>query len=226
MLNMNRKNNIRSILFISIILTPLIALSQSRDADVRALHREIDILSEMVTKLKAEQARSYNLDYEMNSPSTGFNKRDSLRLLSLRKKQTESRAKIDRLTQDIIKISKQLEDPGKRYALAKKMQEPKVTQKTASHDTEADSAETLEVISARSIDLSAVKLIRKGKSLDQARLMTIDGLSDGQVLTFYHNLQKADRYELYDIADEIVIADKIELVDARRSAIYFYLFTK
>jgi len=226
MLNMNRKNIIRSILLIAMILTPLLALSQSRDSDVRTLHREIDILSAMVTKLKAEQTRSYNLDYEMNSPSTGFNKRDSLRLLSLRKKQAESRAKIDQLTQDIIKISKQLKDPGKRYALAKKMREPKVTQKATDQGTTVDSTEVLEVISARSIDLSAVKLIREGKALDQARLITIDGLSDDQVLSFYHNLQKADRYELYDIADEIVIVDKIELVDARRSAIYFYLFTK
>jgi len=39
-------------------------------------------------------------------------------------------------------------------------------------------------------------------------------------------LDKDARYELYDIADEIVRSDKIELVDARRSAIYFYLFTK
>lgn len=208
------------------MLSPLVAQSQSKDSDTRALHREIDKLSEMVTKLKAEQARSYSIEAEIKSPSADFNKRDSLRLVRLKKKQVESRVKIDQITLDIIKISKRLEDPGKRYALAKRMQQPKVTQKVSAPKGVPDSTEVLQVISARSIDLASVKLVREGKSLDQARLLTIDALSDGQVLTFYQNLDNNARYELYDIADEIVRSDKIELVDARRSAIYFYLFTK
>ncbi|MBC8375720.1 MAG: hypothetical protein H8E26_06710 [FCB group bacterium] len=226
MLNMNRNKIIRSILLIIIMLSPLVAQSQSKDSDTRALHREIDKLSEMVTKLKAEQARSYSIEAEIKSPSADFNKRDSLRLVRLKKKQVESRVKIDQITLDIIKISKRLEDPGKRYALAKRMQQPKVTQKVSAPKGVPDSTEVLQVISARSIDLASVKLVREGKSLDQARLLTIDALSDGQVLTFYQNLDNNARYELYDIADEIVRSDKIELVDARRSAIYFYLFTK
>ncbi|NQT61396.1 MAG: hypothetical protein HQ556_00420 [Candidatus Marinimicrobia bacterium] len=226
MLNMNRNNIIRSILLIVIMLSPLIAQSQSKDADVRALHREIDKLSEMVTKLKAEQARSYSIEAEIKSPSAGFNKRDSLRLVRLKKKQAESRVRIDQITLDIIKISKRLEDPGKRYALAKRMQQPKVVQKVPRPKGEPDSTEVPQVVTARSIDLASVKLVRKGKSLDQARLLTIDALSNGQVLKFYQNLDKNARYELYDIADEIVRSDKIELVDARRSAIYFFLFTK
>ncbi|MBT6012953.1 MAG: hypothetical protein HOG80_16405 [Candidatus Marinimicrobia bacterium] len=226
MLNMNRNNTIRSILLIVIMLSPLIVQSQSKDSDVRALHREIDKLSEMVTKLKAEQARSYSIGAEIKSPHADFGKRDSQRLDRLKRKQAESRVKIDQITLEIIKISKQLEDPGRRYALAKRIQQPKVTQKVVSPEGEPDTTEVPLVISARSIDLSAVKLVRVGKSLDQARLLTIDTLSDEQVLAFYQNLDKAARYELYDIADEIVSSDKIEPVDARRSAIYFYLFTK
>ncbi len=127
---------------------------------------------------------------------------------------------------DIIKISKQLEDPRKRYALAKRMQ----TRRTPGIASEAketkDTTADLDAVSARSIDLAAVKLVRQGKSLDQGRLLLIDQLSTEQVLTFYRKLPKEARYELYDIADEISTSDGIELSDARRSAIYFYLFTK
>ena len=226
MLNMNKINIIRSVILIVIILSPTFAQSQAKESDVSALHREIDKLSEMVTKFKAEQARSYSLEAELKAPNGDFDKRDSLRLVRLKRKQAESRARIDQITLDIIKISKQLEDPGKRYALAKRMQQPKVTQKAASQEGTLDSTATPQLVSARSIDLSAVKLVRQGKSLDQARLLTIDKLSDKQVLAFYQDLSKEARYELYDIADEIVRSEKVELVDARRSAIYFYLFTK
>jgi len=226
MLNMNRNNIIRSILLIIVMLSPLFAQSQSKDSDVRALHREIDKLSEVVSKLKAERAQSYNLDAEIKSPRADFSKRDSLRLVHLRRKQAESRARIDQITLDIINISKQLEDPGKRFALAKRMQQPKASRKMEDQYATLDSAEVLQVVSARSIDLSAVKLVREGKSLDQARLIAIDSLSDEQVLAFYQDLNKDARYELYDISDEIVRSDKVELVDARRTAIYFYLFAK
>lgn len=226
MLNMNKIKTIRSILLIVIILSPSFVQSQSKGSDVSALHREIDKLSEMVTKLKAEQSRSYNLETEIKSPKAEFGKRDSLRLVRLKRKQAESRARIDQITLDIIKISKQLEDPGKRYALAKKMHQPKAPQKVMSQPGAPDSTLTPEIVTARSIDLSAVKLVRQGKSLDQARLLTIDKLSDNQVLAFYQELNKDARYEMYDIADEIVRSEKVELVDARRSAIYFYLFTK
>ncbi len=226
MLNMNRNNTIRSILLLIIVLSPLLALSQSKDSDLRALHREIDKLSEMVTELKAEQTRSYDLEAEIKSPNIDFNKRDSLRLVHLRRKQAESRARIDQITLDIIKISKQLEDPGRRYALAKKIQQSKVVQKDEVQEAKSDSTKNLLVINAQSIDLLAVKLVREGKSLDQARLMTIEALADEQVLEFYQSLKKEARYELYDIADKIVLADKVDLLNARRSAIYFYLFTK
>ncbi len=226
MLNLDKNRTIISFLLITIMLSPMMAQSQSRSSDVKALHREIDKISEMVTKLKAEQARSYSIESEMKNPTADFSKRDSLRLVRLKKKQAESRERIDQITLDILKISKQLEDPGKRYALAKKMKQPKVAQKTGEAEGVVDSTEVLEVVSARSIDLAAVKLVREGKTLDQARLLTIDDLSDEQVLAFYKELDKTARYELYDIADEIVSSDHVELVDARRSAIYFYLFTK
>ncbi len=226
MLIMNKINIIRSIILVVLILSPLFAQSQSKQSDVRALHREIDKLSNMVTKLKAEQARSYRLDAEIKTPNASFDISDSLKLVRLKRKQAESRARIDQITLDIITISKQLEDPGKRYALAKRMQQPKVIQIAASQQELQDSTGIQGVVTARSIDLSAVKLVRKGKSLDQARLLTIDNLSDKQVVAFYQDLNKEHRYELYDIADEIVRSEKVDLVDARRSAIYFYLFTK
>ncbi|NQV41980.1 MAG: hypothetical protein HQ506_06455 [Candidatus Marinimicrobia bacterium] len=223
---MNKISIRRSIILIVLILSPSFAHSQSKESDVRTLHREIDKLSDMVTKLKAEQVRSYSLEAKIKSPNADFSKVDSLRLVRLKRKQAESRARIDQITLDILKISKQLEDPGKRYALAKKMQQPQLIQKAAPHKATPDSTEVLGVVSVRSIDLSAVKLVRQGKSMDQARLLTIDRLSHKQVLVFYQDLNKEDRYELYDIADEIVRSENVELVDARRSAIYFYLFTQ
>ncbi len=226
MFYMNRNNIIRLILLIVLILSPLLGQSQSRDKELRTLHREIDRLSEMVARLKAEQARSTSIDTEMQSRNVDFTRNDSLRLIKLQRKQLASRARIDEITLDIINISKRLEEPGKRYALAKKMQQPKLVQKVGASGVAVDSTTIPQLLTARSIDLSAVKLVRDGKSLDQARLITIDALNEKQVLAFYQELKKEARYELYDIADEIVASDKVELVDARRSAIYFYLFTK
>ncbi|MCF6238760.1 MAG: hypothetical protein L3J79_08110, partial [Candidatus Marinimicrobia bacterium] len=155
-----------------------------------------------------------------------FSKIDSLRLVSLRRKQADSRARIDVLTLEIIKLSKQLDDPRKRYALAKRIQNNRVAPKIKPDDIPTDSTQIIAKISARSIDLAAVKLIRQGNTLDQARLLTIDKFSIEQVLTFDRDLPKSARYKLYDIADEIAKTDGVDLTDARRSAIYFYLFTK
>jgi len=222
---MLNRNIIRSIL-LAFMLVPLVMVAQTRDSDVRTLHREIDKLSEMVEKLKAEQARSYRLEDEMKLPQSDFNKRDSLRLVKLRRKQAESRARIDQITLEILKLSKALEDPGRRHALAQRMKRPPTQKPPEVLEDSKDSTKTTEKVSARSIDLAAVKLVRQGKSLDQARLLTIDSLSEDQVLAFYRELEKTARYELYDIADEIVASEGVTLVDARRSAIYFYLFTK
>jgi len=208
------------------MFSAVLGQSESGNAELKALHQEIDKLGDMVAKLKAEQTRSNDLQAELKTPVTGFSRRDSLRLINLKRKQAASSARIDQLTLEIIKISKQLEDPGKRYALAKKLREPKSSKQQSTPQPVADSTNTPQVISARSIDLAAVKMVRKGKSLDQARLLTIEGLSEQQVLQFYQSLEKKDRYELYDIADEIVASEDTDLVDARRSAIYFYLFTK
>lgn len=222
---LNRNIIIRSILPI-FMLVPLVMIAQTKDSDVRTLHREIDKLSNMVEELKAEQARAYRLEDEIKLPQSDFNKRDSLRLVKLRRKQAESRARIDLITLEILKLSKALEDPGRRFALAQRMKRPQVQNQQVESEAPEDSTITPEKVSARSIDLAAVKLVREGKSLDQARLLTIDSLDDEQVLIFYQDLEKSARYELYDIADEIVASEGVELVDARRSAIYFYLFTK
>lgn len=226
MLDMNRKVLIRSRFFALIFLVPLYTFAQSRAAHIDDLHREIDKLSDMVTKLEAERARSSDIQSQVNSATADFSVRDSLRLVRLKRKQSESRARIDQLTLDIIKLSKQLEDPRKRYALAKKLKQEKLQPASATPKSISGSTEAPEIIDARSIDLLAVKLVREGKSLDQARLLTIESLSDEQVRTFYYNLGKEDRYELYDIADEIVRSENVKLVNARRSAIYFYLFAK
>jgi len=222
------QRNIRSnlLILISIFIFPIICSAQSEHANIKALHREINSLSNMLTQLKAEQHRAQKIGLQIESPSQDYTIRDSLRLVDLKRKQSDSRAKIDELTLEIIKISKQLEDPGKRYALAKKIQNSKMSRAQIGKHEILDSSSTFNIITARSIDLAAVKLVRGGKSLDQARLLTIDELSSDQVLTFYRDLPKTSRYELYDIADEIAISEDMALSDARRSAIYFYLFTK
>ena len=214
-------------LFIVIICgLPLFILAQPANSKTDAIHHRIDQLSGMLTTLKAEQNLSYNIDVELESPHKDYTRQDKRRLADLRRKQVESRARIDALTLEIIKLSKQLEDPRKRYALAKKIQEPRKILSTNKVLDDSDTTLIIETVSARSIDLAAVKLVRKGKSLDQSRLLIVDQLSSDQVLTFYQGLSKPARYELYDIADEIVVSEAVELKDARRSAIYFYLFTK
>lgn len=226
MLKLNRNQMNRLIILIVIFFLPLIGQAQSRSTDARALHREIDKLSKKLSELKSEQNRIRDIDLEIDAPRVDTSKRDSLRVIVLKKRQTESRARIEELTNEVIRISNLLKDPDKRYAMAKKIQHPKVQQQEVSDNTVQDTTAIPEVISARSIDLFAVKLVRQGNTLDQARLLTIDELLDGQVQQFYRNLPKDARYELYDIADEIVATEKVDLVDARRSAIYFYLFTK
>ncbi len=226
MSNMLRNLTIKSLLLILLFTFPSMSLAQSRSTDAKSLHQKIDKLSQMLTELKTEQDRSQSIRTEIETPNSGFTKRDSLRLLALRRKQAESSAMIDALTEDIIKISKELEDPRKRYALAKRMQATREPE-TVLVDSAVSKKHTIsEAISARSIDLAAVKLVRQGNSLDQARLLTIDQLSDDQVLAFYRGLAKVDRYELYDIADEISISEKVDPIKARRSAIYFYLYTR
>ncbi len=222
-----RNYNLKPLLMVCLFLLPMLGQAQPKDSDVNALHREIDNLSEMLTQLKAEQSRARRIGYEIETPHKDYTKHDSLRLVSLKRKQAESRAKIDEITLDIIQISKQLEDPGKRYALARKIQNPR-QRPLPSVDAQvaADTSATVKVVSARSIDLAAVKLVRQGKSLDQARLLTIDELSNEQVSAFYRELPREDRYELYDIADEITLSEDVKLPDARRSALYFYLFAK
>ncbi|NQV14364.1 hypothetical protein HQ531_02815 [bacterium] len=213
-------------LLLSTFVVPLLIQAQVVEPDIKTLNRKIDQLSKMLNQLRAGRSQSQNIHIQMEDPCQDYTKRDSLRLIALRRKQAESRARIDEITMEIIKLSKQLEDPRKRYALAQKIQEQGTNSKSILKSGTPDSTSSPETISARSIDLAAVKLVRQGKSLDQARLLTIDKLSTEQVLAFYRGLPKSARYELYDIADEIAESEGITLEKARRSAIYFYLFTK
>ena len=151
-----------------------------------------------------------------------FTQKDSLRVNSLLQKQKLLRVRVDALTLDLINISKQIKDPGTRHALAKKMRQSQSDNLVKSPDTPLDNPQ----ISARSIDLEAVKLIREGKTLDQARLLTIDQFSIEQINEFYRALSKPDRHDLYDIADDIVNTDSVNLTSARRSAIYIFFFTR
>ncbi len=220
------KYSIKSFVLIILVLSTAIGNAQTRDLDIHSMNKEIDRLSNMLTKLKAEQANSNRLALEINSPGSESPRRDKQRLQALRNKQAESRSRIDALTQEIVKISKQLEDPNKRFALAKRMQRVQTVKLVDSESSLEDTSIASETISARSIDLSAVKLVRQGKTLDQARLLVIDKLSKDQVLNFYQTLDKQDRFELYDIADEIVLSEDVEVMEARRSAIYFYFYTQ
>ena len=195
-------SRIRFILILLVLVLPITVFSQSRQAEVDQLHAKIDKLSEMLDQLKAEKHHAMNAAEAFSTTPKDHSRRDSLQLLSLRRKQAESRTRIDALTMDIIRLSKQLQDPKKRYALAKKMKQPKPKKaaKIQRQSEKQDSTKTLDTVSARNIDLAAVKLVRKGKSLDQARLLTIDQLTDDQVLGFYRGLDKNSRYKLYDIA--------------------------
>ena len=118
-------------------------------------------------------------------------------------------------------------DPEKRFALAKKLKEgsPLPTSSKAP-DTPSDSTARPTAITARSIDLAAMTYIRRGQSLDQARLKIIEQLPPEKVLDFYQNLSRTERYELYDMADEIARTEHMDLVSARRTAIYFHLFAR
>lgn len=217
------------ILILLVIVLPITVLGQSRQAEVDQLHAKIDKLSKTLDQFKAEKHHASNVDEAFSTTPKNHSRSDSLQLLSLRRKQAESRMRIDALTMDIIRLSQQLQDPKKRYALAKKMKQPKPqknTDKIQRQLEKQDSTKTLDTVSARNIDLAAVKLVRTGKSLDQARLLTIDQLTDDQVLGFYRGLDKNSRYKLYDIADDILKDEDGEMINARRSAIYFYLFTK
>ncbi|MCF7823453.1 MAG: hypothetical protein K9N35_04705 [Candidatus Marinimicrobia bacterium] len=220
-----KKFKIHLLLGLLICMLPGLLNAQGKKSEIAILNAKIDQLSQMLEQLKSEQNHSMKLDQELEAPRGDFNKQDSLRLVTLQRKQAASSAKIDALTMDIIKLSRQLEDPKKRYALAKKLKEPK-PRTTLAPTRQKDSSSTIDSVSARSVDLAAVKLIRQGQSLDQARLLTIEKLSDEQVLKFYRGLAKEERYKLYDIADDIVQSEGIEMMNARRSAIYFYLFTK
>jgi len=213
------------ILSLFMLSMPGLIHAQGPQSEIEVLKTKVDELSQMVDRLKAEQSHSADLDQELQSWDQDFTRRDSLRLIALRRKQSESRARIDALTVEIIRLSKQLEDPRKRFALAKKLKQSKYKGSQAKPEQQKSVA-AVDSISARSIDLLAIKLVRQGKSLDQARLLTIEKLDNEQVLSFYRGLSKTERYKLYDIADGIVASEQADLMDARRSAIYFYLFAE
>ena len=216
----------RAYLYLLILLMPSLLASQSQISETERLHSKIDELSQIIDQLKAERSLSGDIKEVLTGHQKDYSKYDSLRLVSLRRKQEESRARIDALTMDVIRLSKQLEDPRKRYALAKKLKRNQIKKLVTPEDDRNESTVVIDSISVRSIDLAAVKLVRQGKSLDQARLLCLDKLTKQQVLGFYQGLAKNERYKLYDIADDIVKSKGSNLVDARRSAIYFYLYTQ
>ncbi|MCF7808417.1 MAG: hypothetical protein K9M49_04205 [Candidatus Marinimicrobia bacterium] len=222
----HRKLRKSFITVICVMLIPLVLFGQSSNSETEQLHKKIDELSKIIEQLKAERSFSGDIGNTLQEHQTDFTKHDSLQLVSLKRKQEASRARIDALTLEIIRLSKQLEDPSKRYALAKRMKEKQIKKLNVSSNDPKVANVVVDTISAQSIDLAAVKLVREGKSLDQARLLIIDQLTVKQVLNFYKSLKRDDRYKLYEIADGIVENDGSEITDARRSAIYFFLFAK
>ncbi len=220
----NYINKLFFILLVSVL--PLMGQAQTSRTDVKILNQKIDKLSKMLIQLKTEQHRSRNIEIKLETPLRDYTRLDSMRLVALRRKQADSRARIDILTLEIIKLGKQLEDPRKRYALAKHIQDHRVAHKSKTSVVAQDISPVEDIVTGRSIDFAAVKLVRQGKSLDQARLLTIEKLSFEQVLTFYRELPKTERYKLYDIADEIAENEDVDLTEARRSAMYFHLFAK
>lgn len=213
-------------MLVCVLLSPMYLLGQTSASDNAQLHKKIDELSTIIEQLKAERSFSGDIGNTLHEHETDFTVRDSLQLVSLKRKQEESRARIDALTLEVIRLSKHLEDPKKRYALAKRMKENQIKKLNPKKDNPKNEDTVVDTISAQSIDLAAVKLVRKGHSLDQARLLIVDKLTNKQVLDFYQGLKRDDRYRLYDIADNIIEAEGSNVTSARRSAIYFYLFAK
>jgi len=204
------------------ILFPLLTQAQSTTPKIEVLQNKIEYLSKVIVQLKSDQNESETSQVGLLVKENNFTQKDSLRVNSLLQKQKLLRVRVDALTLDLINISKQIKDPGTRHALAKKMRQSQSDNLVKSPDTPLDNPQ----ISARSIDLEAVKLIREGKTLDQARLLTIDQFSIEQINEFYRALSKPDRHDLYDIADDIVNTDSVNLTSARRSAIYIFFFTR
>ena len=218
--------NFRSIAACCSLVLPLVLFGQTSPGESENIQKKIDELSRIIDQLKAEQSLSGDIENILEEHSKGFTVRDSMRLVSLKRKQEASRARIDALTLEIIRVSKQLEDPRKRFALAKRMKEEKIAKTRTATKQAPKGVAALDTISTQSIDLEAVKLVREGKTLDQARLLVIDGLTQEQVLNFYRTRSKAERYTLYDISDNIIRTQGAKEADARRSAIYFHLYTK
>ena len=190
-------------------------------------NQDVKQLTLTLHQLKAEQSRARHLQDKLTADNSDYSARDKQRLQVLKRKQAESRMRIDALTMELIRLTEQLQDPEKRLALAKKLQQgppPPATVETASNQT--DSTNQTIPVSARSVDLEAMQYIREGQSLDQARLTIIENLRPEDVLTFYQELPREERYELYDMADEIARTEHTDLVAARRTAIYFYLFAR
>jgi hypothetical protein len=220
------KMRFRSIITALILIIPAILWGQSDLHDAEQLQNKIEELSGVIEKLKAERHLSDDLHNVLRSQATYFSVKDSIQLVRLRQKQMASRARIDALTYEVIQISQQLQDPKRRYALAVKMQERK---KAAIHPTKSvtyKEPSVIDSLSNKSIDLAALSLVRQGMTMDQARLKIIDLIPAEQIVEFYHDLSKEDRYSLYDLADNIIKSEGSEVSEARRTALYFYFYSE
>lgn len=156
--------------------------------------------------------------------SKNFSQNDKHRKRVLLKKQDQMRGQLDILSMQLLWINEQLQNPDTRVALSKKMKEaPPTTPNTVS--VKEDDPQPSLPITARSIDLAAVELIRnEGLSLDQARLAIIEGFSEDQVAQFYKALSREERYALYDVIDKAMFDESYEFNLARKSAIFFHLY--
>jgi len=211
-------------------------IDQYQDNRLLALQNQVVLLTRMMGEIQAtlEELETSEPGPETQDQSTRrpapqedvYTRRDSLILADLRQRQVDYRRQIDALTVELLEISEKLKDPDRRYALARKLQEREENPPPGKRvSTPAAKPIHIDNISARSIDLAAVDLVRAGHSLDQARMLIIDDLPDDQVLAFYQNLPRAERYRLYDIADEILAQEGKTMTDARRAALFFYFYT-
>jgi len=196
----------------------------AQESDTLATQALINSSETPPVKSTIPPARPKKLVYELSGQ---FNRVDSLEKRMLQKQQTRIRAQIDILSTQLVWISEKLQDPRTRIALAKKIS-ASISQATL--DTLSQSQVTkqeLKPVSVQMIDRAAVPLIRsEGLSLDQARLHIIESLTQEQVLSFYRDLPRSERYKLYDMIDGAMQSDGIEFDLARKSAIFFYLYAQ
>lgn len=150
---------------------------------------------------------------------------DSLQQIRLRERQRQIRHQLETVSLEINEIAQQAKDPDSKKSLIKKLKaERGLDVKDA--EPEPLNRTVLKEISRAEIDVASITYVRDGFSLDKARLMVLESLDDDDVIRYYQTLEDKDRYRLYDLMDRLQYENKLPVRQARKTAIYFFLYTE